>query len=371
MAGLFFSLKRNIPKEGGEKIQRVVFILCAISLLFFVLARVIPIRQGEKVKKEMIRASEIMEEALAAIHDCRKEKGFPIDKKTDINETGIIGVEFSPTTTSLGILEAKRTAANPNFAALIVYLLHRAGVRKGDTVAAGVSSSFPSLIVATLSASKGMGLKLLMICSLGASQWGANIPEFHWLEMQSCLQKAGILENQPIALSLGGEEDTGMDMSPEGRALLLNAIEEWGGLFLKEPDLSRNVQERMRLYEKYSGEEEIKAFINIGGSVSNMGTDSEVLELKPGLVHIIYIPPAEKRGVMQEMGIHRIPVIHLLYVKGLSRRYRLPWDPKPLPKPGEGKLFLLVSETQPSFFILVGVYFLAVILIIIFRKKIS
>jgi poly-gamma-glutamate system protein len=161
-----------------------------------------------------------------------------------------------------------------------------------------------------------------------------------------------------------------MDMSAEGRALLLRAAEEWGGLFLEEPDLSRNVQKRIHLYEEYAGEKEIKAFINIGGSWSNLGTDSEILELKPGLVQVKHIPPAEKRGVMQEMALRRIPVIHLLHTKGLCRRYRLPWDPKPLPQPGEGRLFQLASETQPSFFLLVGGYFLLFILVIVFRKKI-
>jgi len=371
MAGLFFSLRRNIPKESGEKIRGVIFILCAISLLFLILARTIPLKQGEKIKSEMVRASEIMEEALGAIHECRMEKEMAIDREIDFNQTGLIGVKYSSTTTSLGSLEAKRTACNPNFAALIVYLLDRAGVKRGDTVAAGASSSFPSLIVAALSASKAMDLQPLMISSLGASQWGANIPEFHWLEIQSCLQEAGVFKTQPIAISLGGDKDTGMDMSPQGRALLLHEAEEWGGLFLDEPNLSRNVQERMRLYEEYAGEKEIKAFINIGGSWSNMGTDSEVLKLKPGLVRLKNVPPEERRGVIHEMALRGIPIIHLLYVKGLCRRYRLPWDPMPLPQPGKGEIYLLVSETQPSFFVLAGLYFLFIILVFLFRKKIS
>lgn len=371
MTGHFISLKRNIPKEGARKIQRFVFILCAISLLIFVLARIIPLKQGERIKNEMVKASRIMEKALMVIRECQIEKDVSIDRETDFNQTGLIGLKYSPITTSLGRLGAKRTALNPNFAALIVYLLYRAGVERGDTVAAGASSSFPSLIVAALSASKAMGLKLLMISSLGASQWGANIPQFHWLEIQSCLREAGVFNTQPIAISLGGEKDTGMDMSPEGRALLLHEAAEWGGLFLEEPELSRNVQKRMNLYEEYAEEKEIKAFINIGGSWCNMGTDSEVLKLKPGLVRIKNVPPAERRGVMHEMVLRGIPIIHLLYVKGLSRRYRLPWDPMPLPRPGEGKLYFIASETQLSFFILTGVYFILLILVFVFRKKIS
>ena len=35
------------------------------------------------------------------------------------------------------------------------------------------------------------------------------------------------------------------------------------------------------------------------------------------------------------MAARGVPVIHLLYVKGLADRYGLPWDPVPLPGPGE------------------------------------
>jgi hypothetical protein len=37
---------------------------------------------------------------------------------------------------------------------------------------------------------------------------------------------------------------------------------------------------------------------------------------------------------MSESGI---PVIHLLYVKGLAQQYGLPWDPIPLPAAGASR----------------------------------
>lgn len=361
----------KVPKSSPKKSQALILILGLVSILFYFLAQYIPLKQGERLKAEMIRASEIMAEASSFIRECRKEKGLAIDIEKDLNQTGLIGVEFSSITTSIGSLEAKRTTTNPNFAALIVFLLNRAGVKRGETIAVGASGSFPALIVAVLSASKAMALKPLIICSLGASQWGANLPDFHWLRMQSCLQEAGIFEYLPVALSLGGDEDTGLDMSPEGRSYLLDEVEEWGGLVIHEPDLRRNVQQRMSVYEAKSGEHEIKAFINIGGSWSSMGTDFGVLELKPGLARFKSFPPAETRGLMHEMALRKIQLIHLLYVQGLAQRYRLPWDPKPLPEPGEGKIYKLAIETQPSFFLIAAVYFLVIILILLFRNWLS
>ena len=138
-----------------------------------------------------------------------------MDPAFDPNGTGFIGLEDSPLTTSLGHLEAKRTTTNPDFAGLVVALMHQAGIRKGDSVAIGASCSFPALITATLCACQVLELRPLFICSLGASEWGANHPDFTWLEIQDCLRNQGVLDVTPIAVSLGGEGDVGLDMDAE------------------------------------------------------------------------------------------------------------------------------------------------------------
>ncbi len=371
MPSLFFSRKRNIPKEDTGRNQGAILVLFALSILFFMLAKSFPSREADKLKGEMIRASEIMAEAANIIRECRGTKGLVLDKNIDLNQTGLIGLEFSPITTSIGSLEAKRTTTNPNFAALIVFLLKEAKIERGDTIAVGASSSFPSLIVAVLSAAKAMNLKPIVINSLGASQWGANNPDFHWLDMQNCLLIAGIFDAKPIGLSLGGARDEGADMSLDGRSPLIKEIRESGIFFLNEPDFKRNVETRMRLYEEKAGEGKIRAFINIGGSWSNMGEAPEVLKLRPGLVKIKQFPPAEKRGVLFAMAALKIPVIHLLYIMGIVERYGLSWDPVPLPQPGKGKIYQLVRQRQTSFLFLAAAYFLLVMLVMVFRNKLD
>jgi poly-gamma-glutamate system protein len=341
----------------------VLYGLGFLSLLFLTAALVLA-RKPLEIKDEMLAASRRMGQALQAVRDCREKKGIGIDPAADINRTGIIGLETSPITTSLGNLEAKRTTANPNFAGLVALLLHGAGVRRGDTVAIGASSSFPALIVASLCAVEALEVRGLLICSLGASQWGANHPGFNWLDIQACLTRSGFLSAEPIALSLGGDGDVGRDMSPEGRTLLLSLGRETGRLFLHEPDLERNVRERLRIYETAAGQKGIRAFINIGGSYANMGTDSEILKVGPGLAAFNEIPPAERRGVIFEMAARRIPVIHLLYVKGLCDKYGLPWNPFPLPEPGQGALFERQEVDRLSFLVLAGAYFLLVAIVL-------
>jgi len=342
--------------QARKKQEAAVYVLCALSLLSFALVRVFALRPLA-IRKEMLSASSLMRKATETVRLCREAKDIPVNRQDDINLTGLIGLESSVLTTSLGNLEAKRTTTNPNFAGLIVSLLNEAGVKRGDTIAIGASSSFPALIVASLCAAKTMELKTLLICSLGASQWGANDPGFHWLDIYQCLLREGVVEVEPVALSLGGDGDVGKDMSPEGRSLLREAAQKSGARFLDEPGLARNVEERLRLFGVDSGSARLKAFVNIGGGYANMGTDSEILRVPPGLAVFRRLPAPERRGVIFEMAARRIPVVHLLYIKGISERNGLPWDPRPLPQPGEGEIYNLKAFARLPFFIIAGVYF--------------
>jgi poly-gamma-glutamate system protein len=350
--------------QDAKKKRAFIYSLALLSLLFFILAKLIAERPLE-IKDDMIKAAKLMRDATDAARRCREARGLAIDRRTDVNGTGLIGLETSPITTSLGNLEAKRTSTNPNFAGLLVRLLDEAGAKRGDAIAIGASSSFPALILASLCAAKAMDLKPLLVCSLGASQWGANNPNFNWLDIQECLQRAGLLDIEPLALSLGGEADSGQDMSPEGRDFLIGEARRSGFPVLEKADLQGNVRERLRFYNEAAGEKGVRVFINVGGSYANLGTDSKILNVKPGLAEFRDFPPPERRGVVFEMAWRGIPVIHLLYIKGLSERYGLPWDPSPLPEPGEGQIYKTKALAGRPFF-LVGVTYLALVGLLFF-----
>ena len=340
-----------------------VYAAAALSAGYLLLARFLPF-PAAAVRAEMTDASRLMARATAALKECRLGRGLAIDPAADPNATGLIGEERSEITTSAGRLEAKRTTTDPVFAALVVSLLHEAGAGRGDVIAVGASSSFPALIVATLAAAEVMGIEPLVVSSLGASQWGANIPGFSWLDMEGCLREAGLIDVRPIARAVGGGEDVGQDMSAEGRSLLSARIRAGGVVFLDEPDLERNVARRMALYREHAGTRPIRAFVNIGGSWANMGTDAEVLKVEPGLARSIAIPPPARRGVIQAMAAAKVPVIHLLNVKGLCERYGLPWDPRPLPAPGEGPFYRRAEAGSRLDTLLTSVYVLAMLVLL-------
>ena len=352
----------------GRGLFGPVYAAAALSLIYFLLVLFLPFPEAA-LRTEMTEASRLMAAAGATIKDCRETRGATIDRAIDPNGTGLIGLEASAITTSAGRLEAKRTTTNPNFAGLVVFLFHEAGARRGDAVAVGASSSFPALIVATLSAAKVMGLEPLVVSSLGSSEWGANIPEFNWTDMEDCLRTAGVFDVRPIARAVGGDEDVGRDMSPEGRAFLESRIRESGIPFLEESDLERNVASRMRLYREGAGTRPIKAFVNIGGSWANIGTNSEVLKLRPGLADAVFVPPPGERGVLQAMAAEKVPVIHLLNVKGLCERYGLPWDPRPLPRPGDGPLFRRAAAGSWPSTALGVAYILAMIIVMVTTRR--
>ncbi|MCK7527741.1 MAG: hypothetical protein MZV64_64075 [Ignavibacteriales bacterium] len=87
----------------------------------------------------------------------------------------------------------------------------------------------------------------------------------------------------PVARAVGGEGDVGRDMEPAGRVALEARLRAGDVPFLAEPDLARNVARRMAIYKERAGARRIAAFVNIGGSTANIGTNARVLELRPGL----------------------------------------------------------------------------------------
>jgi len=278
-------------------------------------------------------AARTMAKAVALIGRHCDQAGIAIDQTADPNHTGLVGPEHSDLETTLGNLEAKRTTTNPNFAGLVVHLLHQAGVSAGDTVAIGCSASFPGLMIAALAATKAMNVRPVVILSLGASSYGGTRMDFNLLDIYELLLRERIFTVAPAALSLGGEQDIAAGLEAGIRERLIRHIKESGIPFIYEPDLRQNVARRMRIYEQGSDAARISAFINIGGSYVNLGTSELALALKPGLNTRMEIPAKPERGVLFEMAAQGIPCIHLLFVKGLAIEYGLPWDPMPLPAP--------------------------------------
>ena len=279
-----------------------------------------------------------MRAALAALAEARSEAGISIDRATDPSGTGLIGVEWSPISTTLGNLRAKRTSVHPKWAAVFAELLWKAGVREGDLVAAGVSGSFPGLNLALIVGTECLGAHPVVVASLGASSWGANIPEWTWADMEAALVRRGVIQFRSVAYSLGGESDTGGGMMPEGPELIAEAVQRNGGVLLRASSLRESVEKRMRIYAEASTRlgRPIRAYVNIGGSDASLGRCVDVLDMPPGLLDPASIPlcggakrsdpPGPEDGVVQYMARLGVPVIHALNIVSLAAKTGVPVD---------------------------------------------
>jgi len=275
-----------------------------------------------------------MARSLDTIKRLRAARAIPIDPATDPNATGIIGDEFTPLTTSLGEADAKRTSANPAFAGVMVRYLQRAGLRRGDVVAVGASGSFPALLLATLCAAKALELEPVVVYSIGSSMYGANIPGFTFVDMLSAVREDGLLPYRLAAVSPGGSDDGGggVVFEEDGGGLLVEETRRSGLPEVGGASLAERIRRRLRIYDEAAGARPIKGFVNIGGASASFGDTPASLALPNGLVlHPPAVPDSPTRGLVFEFAARGVPVIHLLYVRGLARDNGLPYDPVPLP----------------------------------------
>lgn len=288
---------------------------------------------ADPVHAAKVRAAQIMQEGIATLRAEREQRGLAWDDAVDPNRTGLIGRDYTDLTTTLGALPAKRTATNPNLAGLVVELLDHAGVQRGDAIAVNFSGSFPALNLAVLSAARALELRPAIISSVGASSYGANEPDWTWLDAERVLADRGVTRHRSAWAALGGiiDERGGLDGTGVERGLA--AIRRSGVPLLDEggrATLERDVLRRLRLYREAGGGPP-RAFVNVGGSLAALGGVSEAQVFPAGLIRTLEATRDPRRGLIARMAEDAIPVVHLLDVRHLAARYGLPFDPVPLP----------------------------------------
>lgn len=322
---------RDVLKEGPSLGAWALALLAVLAAAYVAFASLEP-RMGWTGPE--LRAARLMRDAEARVRRGRTELGWKADRDADPNETGMIGAEYGPYTTSLGNVLAKRTATDPRMAALLARLYREAGAKAGDVVAIGSSGSFPSLTIASIAAAKALDLRPVIVASIGASTWGSNIDGFTTVDLLRWLADSPVSGFTVAGVSLGGDDDIGSELDPDVRAAAEKSIRAAGYTYIAPESLRASVLERLALYDKAAAGRRIACYVNAGGNLANMGSGSDILDLQPGRVEVPTARvPIENRGVLHEMSLRGVPTIHLLNLKGLTARYDLPWDPSPLFNP--------------------------------------
>ena len=344
-------------------------VLAVFSLLSFLWVENSKVIVKQKWYNEKLMAAKLMEKAEQHIKQTKMENGIFLDNINDPNETAMIGQEFTQITTGRGSLPIKLSTTNPNFAALVVELFKEAGLKEGDKVAVCMTGSFPALNIATYAAIQTLNLDPIIILSTTSSSWGANNPNFTWIDMQTLLYHDKIFMFHALATSIGGNQDIGRALSIKGRELAKKAIERNNLTFIDGINLTENIKKRMEIIKGYSDNDSIKMFVNVGGGVASLGTTNNGSAIPSGLnmeIKLKKIP--DKIGVAFQMAQRKIPITHLLHLKKLMKKYNLPMNPVPLPKPGESDLF----QSQKYNLLLVGILtaiLMGIIIFIILKDK--
>jgi len=355
--------------QFSAKSKRVLTVLTVFSLVAFLVVEHYKVDHKRKWYDQKLKASQLAKKSFDYLKDYHLQKGVFIDVINDPNETALIGQDITPITTDRGYIEAKLTALNPNFSAVIVEMLNEAGIRQGDNVAVSFTGSIPGLNVCVISALQTLKLKPIIITSVGSSNWGANNPDFTWLDMERILFNAGILNSKSVAASIGGGLDRGRGLSPEGRDLIYSAITRNNVLFINEEYLERSIEKRMSIYKEHAGNKPIKAFINVGGGIASLGSVENSQFIPTGLIESLPVKNYPSSGVLIKMADKKIPVIHLLNVTQLAEKYGLPVSPKPIPQPGSGDVFVKKQYNVLLTIIVTSILIVLIVTVFILEQK--
>lgn len=296
---------------------------------------------------EMQEAAVLHRRVVAAVKEERLQRGYALVPE-DTLQLGLMGEHITSITTSLGAMEAKRTAQIPDFAALCVRLFREAGLKAGDRVGACFSGSFPGLDLAVLCAAQVMDLDIIYFCTLGASNYGANLPGYVMPEMVQTAMRAGLLSVMPSTVSMGGSGDRGSNM--QGYALeeteeideMIARLEREGIPLSAYPDFTENITVHMDLLG------DIKAFVNVGGNILGLGNEDVSLGYGQGLLKPADPVIKDSSGLVERYLSRNVPVIHLLNIKQLCAETGVPYDPVSIPADGTSAVYYSRSYSRPA-----------------------
>ena len=306
--------------------RRALVAMALVSLCGLLAVERLPITEREHFALKMA-AAERAQQAMHAIRDERVRRGHSFSRRFDPAQSGMLGVAMSPVTSIPADLEAKQTSVNPNIAAHVVDMLLECGVQPGDHVAVGLTGSYPALNVCAYAAMETLGVRPTIVTSVASSQFGANLPDFMWPDMEKLMYDAGMISFRSVAGSLGGFGDRADGMPDDAKALLLAAIERNDLPELRSRRLSEAIQQRMELYGQHAQKAPIVAYVNVGGGGASIRGKVGKTVYSPGL-HTESLHDVESTDCVLTRFLDRqIPVIHLSEAKALATSLGLPIAP--------------------------------------------
>jgi len=259
--------------------------------------------------------------AQGSIRQTRESLGTLAPSEIDPSGSGLIGVEWSPITTTMGSLESKQLSVDPAWAPAFRRWYLDAGLSSGEKVTILSSGSFPGLALSAIAAAESLDLDITLIASLGSSTWGANTISMPLSAILRIIRENGFVRTTPSAYTLGGGGESGGGMAPEGITALLQSASRDNIQIL----VADSIEEMILKKGEIAFVPGTKLVVQIGGSQADIGTNPAVLDLPPGLL----FPYTEKNpgnGLIASALRLGIPVLHIIDIPQLAKEVGIPGD---------------------------------------------
>ncbi len=110
------SIASHAPRVQGRLKSMWLAVAAALSIALWLVLEQAQQRPIHPQFAEMLMAARSMQAASRVLWMEKETRGLIPSAQADPNRTGMIGQEYTPITTTIGELPAKRTATNPDFA---------------------------------------------------------------------------------------------------------------------------------------------------------------------------------------------------------------------------------------------------------------
>ncbi len=338
-------------RRHGRVNRWVLAVMALVALVMFWFVTKSARSYRTRMHAEKLASAKLAGRAFEVVKEYREQLGIPIDTVNDPNRTGLVGVQFSQVTYGRSDLSDALSSLNPNFAAALVELLLKAGVRPGDTVGISWDGTYPALNIQLLAVAQCFPFEPVIITAQSAGTWGANYPGLTWLDIEGFLRGKGVWSYRSALATLGGETDDGRGLSPAGREMLEQVAQDrLGGCFVPAT-FRQGVERRLELLGG------VRAVVSVGRVIADVG---DPLARVPSRV---LRKPTERvgpDGVIAALLDKGVPVVFLGNPSRVAIDYGLPVAPVPLPEVGKGRLFF-----QRRYSVVLAAVFALVLLVLL------
>jgi poly-gamma-glutamate system protein len=317
-----------------------LLVLAALCYGLFLWADASRIQAKKDYYEEKIAATELADQALRALASRESVELERTESFGDSRLDAVIGQQFSTITDELGSFEAKLVGSNPNFAAIFVDQLKSAGLNRDDFIAVAMTASNPGANIAFLSACQTLGIRTKIVSTVASSWWGANDPEYTWLDMYKHLNARFFERSEMIAASIGGLDDNGAGLSSQGRNEAIEACARTGVTLLRSEGLMQaGILWWRTLTSSLPSGSTYKAYVNLGEGLASLGHAENGALIDDGVNRKLPRRNWPARGAVHVASESGLPVIQIFDIARMARIHGLGTVRIPLPPNGTGEVF--------------------------------